>query len=1421
MNKKMLISILLIIILLSSVVVAEETTEQSEKFNLFEWIGSLFSKGETPNVGGKAYELGENGICTCNTCSDCNNAIDSDECATILITEDIQGEFENSCIRSENSDSDKIIDCQGNKIFCDATDNCQWSMYLENKNNFTVQNCRMETSLYGFEIADSTNCEINNIYVYNPQIDSFTLSGSNNEVNNLTVEHQMNAMNAGGSVDITGDTNTINDLTVFDTSKNGVEVEGINHVFNRLTIYDVERVGLVINDCGGCEFYDSVIHNTKNFGIHLSEYAPPGVLVDTAEIYNNDYAPNSEVAGIKVDSSGHTLINIDSYNNRYGIHLGACDNNLNNSNYYDSSEQDILSSEGILETCNNYNEVYVSNNQLFIPQSEPGTYTINGDVCECNTCQGCDDALDSDECASILMTEDFSHNPSARSSCISSWKEDSGKVIDCQGHTITCERPTVCEKGMWIRFKENFTIQNCKFHKFKSGFLLASSDNCKVDNINVTDSLNDGITIQYVDNTNITNIATNDIGPGGFIYSAIFLEGNSNYLANAKVFDSHERGIFIRGEDNILENIVVNKTSNIGFYIHECESCEFYDIAVHDTRSTGLLITEYASNIIIDGAEIYNNDQPNDSGISGITLASKNNNILTNINSYNNRYGISISSCNNTITNSVFRDNSNTDILFSQRMPQTCNTYDEVYLSNNQLFIPNAGGDNYTINGNICECDTCYGCNNALDDSECTEIRITNDLEVTEGTYDCISKSDVDNKIIDCQNHKIFVTTESFFTSGFKFTSLTDSVIKNCDISGFFLGLKIGESKSSTLENINISDVQNGMLLGYQTADRTLVFSNNYVNNINIHLRDLRQGENLGGKGIELLGSLNTFTNLKLDNCKYVGIISKESRLNNFQNVIVNNSGYGMHISDSIYNQVTNLTVQNSRTGLKLMGLTPIGNRLRSSDNNNFSNLRIFDNEETGVVINEFSKNNQITNAEVYNNKNGIVIDGCENTILDSTFYDNTIQDILITTACENYFNNSGSPTYNNGTSNETTIVCGDGIIDEDEECDDNNIINSDGCSMDCLTEVGWTCKYEPSVCTEEINNPNCGNNITEIDLGEECDDGDQNGIAPSVGYGLNTTYCNALCINSTTFGSYCGDGTCDSGESTSSCNEDCKSSPSGSPGGNTNNNNGDDEEDYNTTDDDNDSLSNNGDDTSNDNQQSDDNTNTDEEPEVTSKIINESINFTKQITFEITKMVANEEVLEEHTITLQEIRYSEGAENNYAILVIRSDPKEIQLFEGQPQAIDIDGDNIPDIIATVNNISSTSTEMVVYKIGNSYFNSSNGENEILDPNEIITTNFYILVVVVIIITVGIAVFYSQHKKKHHRQQEDPIEISTATSNVTNTTKTPGSIKAELMNYVAKAIENNLTDKDIMNNLIKAGWNDSDIREAIKNIRTL
>lgn len=75
----------------------------------------------------------------------------------------------------------------------------------------------------------------------------------------------------------------------------------------------------------------------------------------------------------------------------------------------------------------------------------------------------------------------------------------------------------------------------------------------------------------------------------------------------------------------------------------------------------------------------------------------------------------------------------------------------------------------------------------------------------------------------------------------------------------------------------------------------------------------------------------------------------------------------------------------------------------------------------------------------------------------------------------------NGHYTFNVKTGN--TAVCGNGVIETGEVCDDHNTATGDGCGATCQVETGYVCTGAPSVCHQIV----CGDGL--IDAGEACDD--------------------------------------------------------------------------------------------------------------------------------------------------------------------------------------------------------------------------------------------------------------------------------------------------------------------------------------------
>ena len=76
------------------------------------------------------------------------------------------------------------------------------------------------------------------------------------------------------------------------------------------------------------------------------------------------------------------------------------------------------------------------------------------------------------------------------------------------------------------------------------------------------------------------------------------------------------------------------------------------------------------------------------------------------------------------------------------------------------------------------------------------------------------------------------------------------------------------------------------------------------------------------------------------------------------------------------------------------------------------------------------------------------------------------------------------------GCLSEALPVCGNGILESGEECDDGNLAGGDGCSDACGIECGYLCDTVMGVSglSQSRCAPGCGNGVVDRVLGEECD---------------------------------------------------------------------------------------------------------------------------------------------------------------------------------------------------------------------------------------------------------------------------------------------------------------------------------------------
>ena len=98
----------------------------------------------------------------------------------------------------------------------------------------------------------------------------------------------------------------------------------------------------------------------------------------------------------------------------------------------------------------------------------------------------------------------------------------------------------------------------------------------------------------------------------------------------------------------------------------------------------------------------------------------------------------------------------------------------------------------------------------------------------------------------------------------------------------------------------------------------------------------------------------------------------------------------------------------------------------------------------------------------------------------------------------------------------ECNLICGNGMEDEPEECDDGGEIPGDGCSNLCTIETDWVCPVVGLPCTK------CGNG--RVDPGENCEDSNSE---DGDGCNAQCTVENGYLSNSPSLGvtAICGDG--------------------------------------------------------------------------------------------------------------------------------------------------------------------------------------------------------------------------------------------------------------------------------------------------------
>lgn len=113
---------------------------------------------------------------------------------------------------------------------------------------------------------------------------------------------------------------------------------------------------------------------------------------------------------------------------------------------------------------------------------------------------------------------------------------------------------------------------------------------------------------------------------------------------------------------------------------------------------------------------------------------------------------------------------------------------------------------------------------------------------------------------------------------------------------------------------------------------------------------------------------------------------------------------------------------------------------------------------------------------------------------------------VVHTRTCDSGASSTGTCGWNGWNfCNTNGALCGNGVADGDEECDDGNDVATDYCTNECKVNV-------------------CGDGYL-YNGSEECDEGSGNGGGCSSAYGSSCTACSTSCRYTVSSGDFCGDG--------------------------------------------------------------------------------------------------------------------------------------------------------------------------------------------------------------------------------------------------------------------------------------------------------
>ncbi|MCX8194226.1 MAG: right-handed parallel beta-helix repeat-containing protein [Candidatus Pacearchaeota archaeon] len=779
--------------------------------------------------------------------------------------------------------------------------------------------------------------------------------------------------------------------------------------------------------------------------------------------------------------------------------------------------------------------------------------TVKADICHCNDCSSCNDALNNESCREVLLDSDI---VDYGSTCIDNPVNFSNKLFDCRGHKIDGDDSG--QYGIYLENKNNNTIRNCVISDFNHGIYLElslnnniinntlnsnsngvslerESKNNIVVNNTIENNTNSGILIEDQSNNNLINanrIAFNRHGIASFgaeynnftnnfiSFSdnhGMDLNSNGHLIANNIVTNSGQWGIYINTGSNytllnntahsnglngfrigndwdggisnstIMNNLAYNNSEN-GFLIagvssFPSENNSFFNNTARDNGNYGFFIeTSHVYNNAFINNTAYNNnnfdiyiESASDNVFINQTLAGSSLSIYPTLVSFSYEGNIflkGVSSPPNDPSNftniSKYIEASGTGTLFinfsysdsdlggvaenSLRISRNNGTWETntsvfsniygVDTINNKVYanISNFGSVFAPLGivefSDICHCNDCSSCNDALNNESCREVLLDDDI-IDYGSTCIDNPVNFSNKTFDCRGHKIDGDDSGQY--GIYLNGKNNTRIRNCDISNFELGIYLeSNNNNNIIENNSVHDnIEAGIYIDgrnnsvrfnkiYENNGKGIEIKDNSYNNkiISNLIYNHADNEEIGiyDEGHYTLTFNNTlFDNYhcirvkgeldddyfnisqnNLSNCSYFSIFIENCYYAYIEKNNINNSSGGVYVVDSDHVSIKENVIKNiffaDIAGIYLWGVSNSNvqfNQISSSVNGIY-----LDGEFYGSYNNNVTKNNltdvqeaiycyyaegqKITQNDIYNSTDGIWFsEGCSSGLID------------------------------------------------------------------------------------------------------------------------------------------------------------------------------------------------------------------------------------------------------------------------------------------------------------------------------------------------------------------------------------------------------------------------------------------------------